>query len=1050
MRAQRLEYMMPAGWFMKSGSGSKKSGCNGMWDETCGRCCYYDECPTEMGDGNDTEQLETLKQILSDNNIQNKRTIKELGTHGHDVYKTLRIYTIHHETHWISTNLGPALYRANDEPTDSKAALIDRSYTELVYDTTSEQPRSDDEFKRLVAERQNQVTALKAVSGLVAMVLIFIKDIPAFAPDLTFATRFFAALDTMVDKEFNIPRPTSRKVKKRNMTLTHLAIEERIVEKFLFEETSYGYLDMQPVDSNGELSLDPWNILQLSDVVIDLHPSVEVILAAWSHGHEYSHATSAHVFHAMMIVASAHGVNCDPRTLAHVTGFPMQQPSPSLDSGIPPQQLPLPLVAPPQVDSSQVEFERLMPPGGATPDQIKDAVRLHERKRVVGVDFMRRCAENHALSMGSTEVDALRSVTNVWTKNITLADSTVITPEAAAGFVFPNATDLLSSALGQTALKKWLGGELVKPDDHTTFSKFGTYSPYESWGFFKWHEQSTTQTTSRAAHYDPSYRTIASGGGKDGTPDSNKRWQNAARLMLSTAKSSDGGIIRSEFGMTETLFRDTLYLISKEDRKLCQVVTQRQLQKGHGFNEAMCVIASSFQPHEPGPPLDDETTAPDIRPNGAHAYAYGVDPAAALAAELPPRPEICGVKDSLLQRRADWLVANGSFPSVMPLVGLEATRRAVFNMCPKRHQLIVNTHAMISHVRLFLEVSMAISLIPALTNRNVTTQIPSALKSRADAGGDDDDSQRTPPNGGSHSQLSTGDDLTAGGSPEANESVENGGLSNEPEPGKIQNLGFSYDMFSIFLTKWAVDRVALDVEDVVTMRVEKNKDLFNMSVQKVVENLPEISTRFPNFGSTFLRPVTLKLATTSPVYLPANEVPDFTEEEIEEARLHISTAQGTNLSASDPAVLRRLADSHDSGLSGVNGSLFSYSAWRQHALISLRARGRSDGTTSCKVMRRIFDSGINLSTRALVEQTIHGKAGYREIFSSKLPPAGSSLEGKPQDSIAPNTRVVAKNAYYLAKEMTKESDLAMLNADYEIGGLAARKRQATGAGPSNS
>ena len=66
---------------------------NRKWDKLCGRTAYYDEVPAEMKTGIDGARLEYLKQMLSDNEVQNTRTVKVIGANGLESMQTIRLFT---------------------------------------------------------------------------------------------------------------------------------------------------------------------------------------------------------------------------------------------------------------------------------------------------------------------------------------------------------------------------------------------------------------------------------------------------------------------------------------------------------------------------------------------------------------------------------------------------------------------------------------------------------------------------------------------------------------------------------------------------------------------------------------------------------------------------------------------------------------------------------------------------------------------------------------------------------------------------------------------
>ena len=298
MRAQRLKRLLCKDWMYGAGGGSEHSGKNGGMEWTCGRLLYYDEIMKEFA-SNESSRLEFLKQISWDQAVQHLRSVKTLGRNGQEQWGTQILLTIHYESHWISTNLGPCGIKGNEEPTDNRMALIDRAIAHCVRAVSTDASSfNEEDFNKMFSDPAFliKLDKFRVMTGLVASILMFIKHIPFAQPDTAYALTLFSAWDKMVCDEFNLARPTPRKQTKRRMTLMALAVEGALAKKIFIRESAAHYPDMHP-DEDG--MLEPYSVNQLVDVIRGLQEAMdfEIILNAWSHGLDYSPATSAHVFH---------------------------------------------------------------------------------------------------------------------------------------------------------------------------------------------------------------------------------------------------------------------------------------------------------------------------------------------------------------------------------------------------------------------------------------------------------------------------------------------------------------------------------------------------------------------------------------------------------------------------------------------------------------------------------------------------------------------------------------------------------------------------------
>lgn len=314
MRAKRLQALLCKGWIQGSGSGSAKAGTHGGMDYLCGRCVYYDEVTSDFA-STDGERMEYLKRITMEQSVQNTRTEKKAGRGGLESFQTVVFDTVHYESHIMSTNCGPLGLKADVEPSDGRAALTDRTWAHVCHGVVGDESTEVD-FDKLATDPNTkvQINKLRVVSCLVAYVLIFIKHMPHWQPDLAFANLLTKRWDAILWNEFNIPKPSKRKKIKRRMLFQLYAVESAVVEKFLFQESASTFADMK-VNPDG--TLPPFAVEQLVDVVTSLqrHLDFEKILLGWSQNLDHQTATCSHVFQVKTVLAQLHGHELDFRTI---------------------------------------------------------------------------------------------------------------------------------------------------------------------------------------------------------------------------------------------------------------------------------------------------------------------------------------------------------------------------------------------------------------------------------------------------------------------------------------------------------------------------------------------------------------------------------------------------------------------------------------------------------------------------------------------------------------------------------------------------------------
>ena len=259
------------------------------------------------------------------------------GEGGLDTFITVVIDSLHFESHLICTNCGPLGLKADVEPTTNRKALSDRSWAHMVPPASEDSVGGDVDFDLQTCSEVlfANVSQFRVHSCLTAYVLCFLKHIPSCRPNLTYANMLTNKWFEMLDLEYNIEKPSKRKLLKLRMMFEVFCVESAVYEKFEVAESGLDYADMQP-DEDGNLA--PFVIEMLADVVRSLQRclDLEVIVTAWSHSLDHSTQTCAHMHQMMATISGLVGNDFDRRTLE---GTPPLAPHPA-SAGAPAAALP--------------------------------------------------------------------------------------------------------------------------------------------------------------------------------------------------------------------------------------------------------------------------------------------------------------------------------------------------------------------------------------------------------------------------------------------------------------------------------------------------------------------------------------------------------------------------------------------------------------------------------------------------------------------------------------------------------------------------------------
>ena len=229
------------------------------------------------------------------------------GSDGVERHKTFKLITPHQETHIVCTNRGPAFTKGQEEPSEVKAALIDRSNFKVV-SAQGSKTHDDAEFESNMRrpEVQRKVCAFRILTCLAALLKMLIYRQSYLQPDLSFAQKLFDEWDKEIDEKYGLPKLSPRKNIKRIENLITMCCLNAVAHVFFYKGTSCT-TEAGRVDAEFPKGR-PFKIEMLYECVQILQPTREMIHRAWTMGLEYSIGTSSMGTTTMTAVAENIGM----------------------------------------------------------------------------------------------------------------------------------------------------------------------------------------------------------------------------------------------------------------------------------------------------------------------------------------------------------------------------------------------------------------------------------------------------------------------------------------------------------------------------------------------------------------------------------------------------------------------------------------------------------------------------------------------------------------------------------------------------------------------
>lgn len=352
--------------------------------------------------------------------------------------------------------MGQCFTVGQEEPSPGKDALIQRTVCLQARSEASEDS-PDKDFKAGLhfPDVARRVSDFRLFTSLVGWALLMIKDLPWLQPDFAIANLIFKEGDKMLTREYALPSPEPRRLVKRLSNLTTMCVQEAVARLFLFKQTAAANEVGRPMDDG---SPPKFEIGDMWEVVRTLHPTREMIIAAWSYSLEYSIGTSSHGVNVMDAICERLGFQIDKV-------FRKQYPEEAKA-----------LMTAPDGEGSEMEpymhGVRHETAGGSSVNVGASTLELSELQQQLAKSRTSRCEFRHA-AVGSIDHggDPLQSI-----------KAMAGTPERAERFanaVFPSIRTV-SCYYKPKALLRWAAGHSIKRAElHNQGAGGGTGLPYK-------------------------------------------------------------------------------------------------------------------------------------------------------------------------------------------------------------------------------------------------------------------------------------------------------------------------------------------------------------------------------------------------------------------------------------------------------------------------------------------------------------------------------------------------------------------------------------------
>ena len=701
------------------------------------------------------------------------------------IRKSVKHVTSQLATHIVCTNHGSAFTKGNQDPSDSKFAMIDRSISHAVRGTSNE-AHTDSEFERGLQQAHSlrMLSMFRLLVSMTGVVHMIIKGIPSLQPDFALANLVFDHLDKeMIVGQYNLPNRSPRKTLRRENNLLTMCIMESITAKFWFKQSAIEFDDERP-DRNGDAQ--PFSWIKLYDVIARLQPSIEVSMMAWSQGLDYSIGTSAMSSIAMTALCESLDI--------HIGDW----------LKLPPDMQPKPVKPVPDDFSDAVQFNQAMEAYSALDVKTELALGITEgfsieertrmmtrmsRSRQATTEYRKqakdKCDKQSAMGEMIPEIERIM-------KDVTLPldldeEETVQSADGTSTYM-PLYSSLIMADVVQCSI---------------------TYNPTSIFGWAVRNEivkNGTYTNTELGCRGSLAFSMYGNGEGPCKWDTSKLELKkNGCHTWFSYAKHlhSNNTTVRV-FDLHESGLRDTLYMLSTSDNAR-RLTEKPKMMKGYNSKDAFAASSN-----------DDCAQATGLKMQENHSENPSFTPG---QVEKPRHPYSL-VDDTRTQRSSDKALCHSRLPAMQSILSNQVIIAPPIKMVFSSHRssegkresgeqaLEVNTAAAFDHTRMMAEAVIRCSLQPGMDRQ--------------------EDADVTAHHPGLHDKI---------------------GKDNHEKrfDQKIQTLPFTYDTLTIALTLDAMDRFYDDygVDHCILYR-ESYGDLVGFDIK--FDELPHICTRFLGTG----------------------------------------------------------------------------------------------------------------------------------------------------------------------------------------------------------
>jgi hypothetical protein len=566
--------------------------------------------------------------------------------------------------------------------------------------------------------------------------------------------------------------------------------------------------------------------------------------------------------------------------------------------------------------------------------------------------------------------------------------------------------------------------------------RLGICKDETSWSYVCIKRDSTEAT---AAQFNTMWRVIKSSDG--GATPEGSGWREAARSITKGGSDAcNVGKYGLNLGITDSNLRDALWLLStckntligKDSRRVFADVGQPNVADSvpectAAYGAMRGELAQGVPTWNRAPPVvhTEATNGGSVRPFGAEMWNSTRPAVDASLQFVAPKPlDEYGRVEELAVRRFQKLFQVGALPACNPFAMGAVETGAMIRM--DRSEMHVNSLSIIQHMRLFMEIAYCLAtqsetrnksgvsapMMPSVLMRdngkskaavqthkdtataNKTPQAERGLRQNLQAsayhGGATDPTVQSAAVAYIDLQTQQGSDDARGDPEEEVEDEMDGegaaeGAEDEMdvdeaadgEAGRVENLGFGFEMFTLWATITMAGRWSNDCDEHVKGIVHGREHIFE-SAEQVLNQLPKLTTKFCSFKELVMpdgasdrvsdddfshRPISIALSRSSTYAKALPSIKHFNSRAILNIRKDYERFMQREVN--DVAMYEELNLKLKSigGIPGVHGNLWSRSTWELASRKDMIARGQAHGGPDDMDLFHVRDSDLDIRLR---------------------------------------------------------------------------------------